>query len=297
MTLKRLTLLPGICLYFSLTQKGHTVNEVATTVMNKEELAQKHAKMKNWATVAGLGIVGLLVAPFIMLAIGGLIGLGVAAAIGFVLVQLAPWFALKVANLKYRMIDAEKVAHVKAVVGAAAENPIETLTNLLIAKKDAFQVFKLSVEQAATARSNFKLKVEKFKDRYPARAPEFEAQLARMTDLVERKKKALGEAKQSLEDGDMKLEEMKAYYEMSKDAIEANRAAGMDTGDAFEKLKADTACDAVFESMNLAFAQLEVAAALDVDEVDKPAKPAAQLGHSEPMVLEVPVHQTQKVSR
>ena len=273
------------------------MNEVATTVMNKEELAQKHAKMKNWATVAGLGIVGLLVAPFIMLAIGGLIGLGVAAAIGFVLVQLAPWFALKVANLKYRMIDAEKVAHVKAVVGAAAENPIETLTNLLIAKKDAFQVFKLSVEQAATARSNFKLKVEKFKDRYPARAPEFEAQLARMTDLVERKKKALGEAKQSLEDGDMKLEEMKAYYEMSKDAIEANRAAGMDTGDAFEKLKADTACDAVFESMNLAFAQLEVAAALDVDEVDKPAKPAAQLGHSEPMVLEVPVHQTQKVSR
>ena len=158
-------------------------------------------------------------------------------------------------------------------------------------------MFKLSVEQAATARSNFKLKVEKFKERYPARAPEFESQLARMTDLVERKKKALSEAKKSLEDGDMKLEEMKAYYEMSKDAIEANRAAGMDTGDAFEKLKADTACDAVFESMNLAFAQLEVAASLDVDEVDKPAQPAAQLGHSEPIVLEVPVHQTQKVSR
>lgn len=261
------------------------------------EIEQKKEKFGGWIKLGALAVVGLLVAPFIMLSIGGLIGLGVAAAVGFTLVQLAPVFALKVANWKYRLIDAEKVAHVKAVTNAAAENPIETLTNLLIAKKGAFNEFKMAVEQAVTARSNFKTKVEKFKQRYPARAAEFEAQLARMTDLVERKKKALGDARQSLEDGDMKLEEMKAYYEMSKDAIEANRAAGMDTGDAFEKLKADTACDAVFESMNMAFAQLEVAAAIDVEADDKPAQGVAQLGHSEPVVLEVPVTQTQKVSR
>lgn len=274
------------------------MNTVNTAVENiKEVVAEKHAKLKTWATVIGMGVIGLLVAPFILMSIGGLIGLGVAAAISFVLVQLAPWFALKVANWKYRLIDAEKVAHVKAVTAAAAENPIETMTNLLYAKKTAFKQFEASVIQAATARSNFKLKVEKFKERYPARAPEFEAQLARMTDLVSRKKKALAEAQKSLEDGDMKLEEMNAYYEMSKDAIEANRAAGMDTGDAFEKLKADTACDAVFESMNLAFAQLEVAAALDVDADDKPGQTPAQLEHSQPVVLEVPVKQTQKVSR
>lgn len=272
------------------------MNEVITADSN-EEIAKKHDRFKTWSKVAAIGVVGLLVAPFIMLAIGGIVGLAVAAAVGFTLVQLAPWFALKVANLKYRMIDAEKVAHIKEVTKAAAENPIETLTNLLIAKKGAFQVFKVSVEQAATARSNFKLKVEKFKERYPSRAPEFEAQLARMTDLVERKKKALSEAKKSLEDGDMKLEEMKAYYEMSKDAIEANRAAGMDTGDAFEKLKADTACDTVFESMNLAFAQLEVAASLDVEEVDKPNAAPVQLPHGEQDVLTLPVNQTQKVSR
>ena len=264
---------------------------------NQVELAEKHNKLKGWVKIAALGGVGLVVAPVVLTAIGGIVGLGVAAATGFVLVQMAPWFALKVANWKYRMIDAEKVAHVKAVTNAAAENPIETMQNLLTAKKQAFGVFKASVEQAVTARSNFKTKVEKFKERYPARAPEFEAQLARMTDLVERKKVALADAKQSLEDGDMKLEEMKAYYEMSKDAIEANRAAGMETGDAFEKLKADTACDAVFESMNLAFAQLEVAAALDVEPDDKPAQSVAQLAHSEPNVIDVQVRSTQKVSR
>lgn len=264
---------------------------------NITEITQKRDKFKNWATIIGLGVIGLLIAPFILMAIGGLIGLGIAAAVAFVLVQLAPWFALKIANWKYRLIDAEKVDHIKKVASAAEQNPIETLTSLLIAKNKAFEVFKASVEQAVTARSNFKGKVEKFKAKYPARAAEFEAQLARMTDLVERKKGALGEAQQALEDGAHKLEEMKAYYEMSKDAIEANRAAGMDTGDAFEQLKADTACDAVFESMNMAFAQLEVAAALDVDSVDKPTQPAAQLEHSEPVMIDVKVRETQKVSR
>lgn len=263
----------------------------------QEVLIAKRDKLKKWATVIGMGAVGLIVAPFILMSIGGLIGLAIAGAIGFTLITLAPWFALKIANWKYRLVDAEKVSHIKAVTAAAAENPIETLTALLIAKKQAFNKFKASVEQAVTARSNFKTKVAKFKERYPARSAEFESQLARMSDLVERKKVALNDAQQSLHDGDMKLEEMQAYYEMSKDAIEANRAAGMDTGDAFEQLKADTACDAVFESMNMAFAQLEVAAALDVDADDKPAQSVAQLAHSEPVTLEVPVRQTQKVSR
>jgi len=262
-----------------------------------QEIVAKRDKFSGWIKIVALGVVGLLVAPFIMLAIGGLFGLAIAAAVAFTLVQLAPWFALKVANWKYRLIDAEKVEHIQKVTAAAEQNPIETLTALLIAKKQAFLVFKASVTQAITARSNFSTKVDNFKKKYPARAQEFETQLARMTDLVERKKRALNEAQTSLEDGDNKLEEMKAYYEMSKDAIEANRAAGMDTGDAFEKLKADTACDAVFESMNMAFAQLEVAAALDVDPDDKSAQPVAQLAHSEPVVIDVKVRETQKVSR
>jgi len=263
----------------------------------KEMLLEKRDRMKKWLSIAGLGVVGFLVAPIIFLTIQGIVGLAIAGAVGFTLVSLAPWFALKVANWKYRLIDAEKVEHIKKVTGAAAENPIETLTALLHAKRQAFETFKESVTQAATARDNFKLKVEKFAKRYPHRAAEFQRQLDRMIDLVERKKAALNDARKTLEDGDMKLEEMKAYWEMSKDAIEANRAAGMDTGDAFEKLKADTACDAVFESMNTAFAQLEVAAALDVDSDDKQEVPVAQLGHTEPTILEVPVRQTQKVSR
>jgi hypothetical protein len=230
------------------------------------------------------------------MSIGGLIGLGVAAAISFVLIQLAPWFALKVANWKYRLIDAEKVSHIKAVTDAAARNPIETMTSMLVERHQAFDRFKKNVVEATTARDTFKEKLSQFTKQYPHRSSEFQVQLKRMADLVERKKAALVNAQQSLEDGQMKLEEMKAYWEMSQVMQAANKAAGMDTGDAFEKLKADTACDAVFESMNRAFAQMEVAAALDVNSDDKPVQPVVQLAHSEPVTIEVPVRQTQKVN-
>jgi hypothetical protein len=260
-----------------------------------QELIDKRDRMKKYIMVGGAALVGLIVAPFVMVAIGGLIGLGVAAAIGFTLIQLAPWFALKMSNLRYRLIETEKTDHIKKVTQAAAQNPIETLTNLLISKNKAFQEFKTSVENAAAARDTFKGKIEKFALKYPSRALEFQKQYERMAALVEQKKKALQEAKQSLDEGNSKLEEMKAYWEMSKDAMELNRAAGMDTGDIWEKLKADTACDAVFESMNTAFAQLEVAAAIDVNSADNTSATMAQLKTSEPVILDVPVKESQKV--
>lgn len=275
-------------------------NNQEVTQQITSEIEAKKAKLGNWIKGGSLGVTGVVVAPIILMVIGGVVGLVVAAAVGFLAVQLAPYFAQKVANYKYRLMEAERIEHIKKVTAAAAENPIETLMSMLIEKKKAFQKFKASVETGVTVRSNFAQKVEKFKLKYPARAPEFEKQLGRMTAMVEQKKVALKEAQESLEIGDQKLEEMKAYYEMSKDAIEMNRAAGMDTGDAFEKLKADTACDAVFTQMNAAFAQLEVAAALDVNSADHPDEPVAQLAHSEPVVLDVStVHarSTQKVSR
>jgi len=265
--------------------------------MVSHEILAKRDKMKKWVSIVALGVVGLLVAPIIFLSIQGLIGLAIAAAIGFTLVTLAPVFALKMANLKYRLTDDEKVKHIQKVTDAAAENPIETMTYQLQERRKAFGTFEDNVVNATTARDTFRDKVKKFAAKYPHRAAEFQKQFDRMVDLVERKKTALRNAQKSLEEGAMKLEEMQAYWEMSKDAIELNKAAGMDTGDVFEQLKHDTACDAVFESMNRAFAQLEVAAALDVDSDDKEDSLVVQLGHSEPNVVEVPVRETQKVSR
>jgi hypothetical protein len=81
---------------------------------------------------------------------------------------------------------------------------------------------------------------------------------------------------------------------MSQAAQEANKKAGMSTGDQFEKLKADTAVDAVFDSMNRAFAQLEVAAALESN--DNPAQTVAQLANNATPTLEMSLNTKQKVN-
>lgn len=236
----------------------------------------KRENVKKWASYGLIGLVGLFVSPIIFLAIKGLVGLIIAGVVGMGMVTFTPWLAMKFANWK-----------VKSIMAEAKENPIETMINLLAAKKHAFDEFRTNVENSAAARDTFKQKCDSFAKKYPARAVEFQTQLERMADLVERKTFALIEAKKSIAEGEHKLEEMQAYWEMSKDAIALNKAAGMDTGDMFEKLKADTACDAVFESMNRAFAQLEVASALEVDLVDKQA-PIAQITNNSSAILELP---------
>ena len=239
------------------------------------DIAARKAKIQKWATVGLIGLAGLIVSPIVFLAIKGLVGLAIAAVLGLAIVTFTPWVSMKFANWR-----------VKAIMHEAGENPIETMINLLAAKRQAFEVFKENVTNAVTARDNFKAKCLEFAKKYPARAEEFNQQLANMTELVARKKQALADAQQSLEVGQHKLEEMKAYWDMSQAAQEANKAAGMDTGDLYEKLKADTAVDAVFESMNKAFAQLEVAAALD----DSPA-----ISYNKPETLEIVVNTKQKV--
>ena len=62
---------------------------------------QKLATALKW----GAGFVGaVLVAPFVFLAVKGIVGLAIAAALGLVITQLAPVFALKLANWRIKLL-------------------------------------------------------------------------------------------------------------------------------------------------------------------------------------------------
>lgn len=215
-------------------------------------LSEKREKIRKWGLVGLIGLTGFVVAPIIFLTIKGLIGLIIAGTIGSLVVAFAPWWAMKLANWR-----------VKAITSEAKENPIETMVNLLANKREAFTRFKKSVEDAVTAYKTFEKKCADFELKFGVeRGSEFRRQLSAMGTLVEQKVQALREAQKSIAQAEDKLTEMRAYWEMSQAAQEANKAAGMDTGDLYERLKADTAVDSVFESVNRAFSQLEVAAAL-----------------------------------
>lgn len=235
---------------------------------------QKRESYNKWIKIGIIAVGALIISPIIFMIVKGIVGIAIAGAVGLVLVNVAPYVSMKLANWKVRGIVAE-----------ANANPIETMTNLLIAKHKAFDVFRTNVGDAATAAKTFEQKCKQFSGQYPERANEFYAQLKAMNTLVERKKASLRDAQAMLATGDAKLVEMKAYWEMSQAANAANKAAGMDTGDQFELLKSDTACDAVFESMNRAFATLEVDSALDPNTV--------QTINAQPEVLAIEVTKSQ----
>lgn len=247
-----------------------------STLIDTDARKRKLATSVKW----GIGLAtAAILAPAVFLAVQGLAGLLIAGLLGLTIINGAPVAAMKFANWKLKAIKAE-----------AAANPIETLENLIIAKRQAFDEFRRAVEVGVTARGNFAQKTEQFKKRYPARAAEFEASLANMTDVMEQKKAALKDAQQVLVDADHKLDEMRAYWSMSQDLQDANAKTGMNTGDLYEKMKADTAVDAVFSSVNTAFAQLEVAASLN-----ESAPPALTNNPGQP--LSVLIEQPQEVAR
>jgi hypothetical protein len=128
-------------------------------------------------------VAALIISPIIFMVVQGIVGLMIAGVLGLAAIHGAPYLSMKFANWKVKGIRAE-----------AAQNPIETMINLLIAKRAAFKEFQNNVTLAVTARNGFKTKIESFAKKYPARAPEFQLQLKSMTDLVERKKVALVEA-------------------------------------------------------------------------------------------------------
>lgn len=210
-------------------------------------IEQKRETYKKWFSVGLVGLGALLVAPIIFMVVQGLVGLIIAGTIGLVAVNVAPYLAMKLANWKVKMIVSE-----------ATENPIETLTNVLIEKKKAYEDFKQRVTESVSARNQFEQQCKNFSIQYPERAKEFTTQLEHMNKHVEKQKIALGEAKVAIAAGQDKLQEMKAYFDMATALQRANKATNMDTGDIYEKLKVDTAVDAVYNSMSVAFAQMEI---------------------------------------
>ena len=217
----------------------------------------KRISYDKWFKFGIIGVVVGLVSPFIFMMVQGIAGLIVAGFLGLLAVNLAPVLSMKLANWK-----------VKGIVSEARENPIETLTNLLLEKREAFRKFTEAVINQVSSLKTFERKSNEFAKTYPARAGEFQAQVEAMRTMVEKQQQALEAAKEAIYQGEQKLTEMTAFWEMSQIAQAANKTANMNNGDQFEQLKLNTSFDAVFNSVNLAFAQMEVAARLETPAIE-----------------------------
>jgi len=212
-----------------------------------DDLEIKRNRIESIVKVLAFLVAGFLVAPFIFIAIKGLIGLVVALVVGLVVVNLIPWFSSMVANWR-----------LKALKHEAGKNPIETLQNDYRKRIQALQSFRQSILNSKAEVAMFGDKLDGFKRQYPQDAAKFDEQYRQMMALLQLRGKKYVEAKGNLERYNSEIERAKAIWDMAQAAAEMNKAAGMDADEFYAKIQVETALDSVQKSMNVAFADLEL---------------------------------------
>lgn len=252
--------------------------------MNDEEIKkQKIAMLIRWGIILAVGVG---VAPFVYMAIKGLVGLALAVGVGLLGVNVAPVLSLKLANWKYRALDAERVEHVEKVSSAAAANPIETLILQSQQKRQASDQFKNAITMFRTEVKNFADQIAGFAKEYPDDVARFNVQLDAMNKLLKFREDRYRQLQVELDNFDAAIKRATAMWKMSQAAQKMNKLAGVEMGDPFEKIKADSAINSVMTSMNKAFAEMETAL-LDNKEVQQ----AVQVADSQQLLENQPQQQ------
>lgn len=219
------------------------------------ELELKHKKIQTAVKIVGTGVVGFFVAPFVLTAIGGIIGLSVAAITSFVAINLIPWFGMKVANWRIKLIKNE-----------AMKNPVETLQNQYVQKSKALEDFKENIRVFAGQVLSFSDQVKQYVKEGLEDADVYVDQLSKMKQLLDLRQNKYQEAKDALEEFSETIKRTDKKWKMACAAMAMNEAAGQMEGDIFDKICIETALDSVQNKLNQSFADLEIALLDEVRE-------------------------------
>lgn len=214
--------------------------------MNEMELQRRRRRIVRGAQIALALVAGFVVAPVIFVAIKGAVGIAIAGALGIGVVNLAPVAGDKLANWRLRALKAE-----------AGKNPIETLQRDYQQRQESLLHFRNAINAFSAAVQDFESKMDGFKAQFPKDAPKFEAQLVTMHKLLDVRRYRYREAKEALAEYESEITRADAIWKMGQEAAKMNAAAGMSDEDFVQKIKVETALDAVTNSMNTAFAELE----------------------------------------
>jgi hypothetical protein len=243
------------------------VNEVvvANPVQLVAEQKQDFIKYAKWGVVLAACALAL---PVIVYGALGLVGLGIAGAIGIIGINAKDVLAEKMANWKYealekaandhyRAMEAEKLGHLKKVQQQAAENPIETAVTQSQAFKDRGVQQLNAITAYGTEVNNFQTMTEGFAKKYPEQATRYKQQLDVMKKALQFKQDKYSELQRNIKLMDEQIEFLRANWKMSQALQKANALAGVDTEDPMAQLKTDAAIDAVVNSINRAFAEMD----------------------------------------
>lgn len=219
--------------------------------LTPDQRRERIEKIVKWGSI---GTICLLVSPIIFLVVKGMLGVLIAFAVGSTAVAFAPWWSMKLANWRIKAIKAE-----------ATENPIPTLQNQLVQRQRAQKHAKDQLDQSNTALTQFSMKAEKLSKTQPQEAAAFAKQVALMQRAQETKVVKWQEVNQQLALFAAEIEKASAVWDVTQSMIEAKRAMGLVIDiDPLERIKTETALDAVQMSLASAVSDLEMSLAVDV---------------------------------
>lgn len=206
-------------------------------------------RAKRWglfAKYAALLAVGFFVAPYIWVAIGGLIGLVAAGGLLLGVWMLAPAVETAAANMRLRLIKAE-----------AAKDPISTLQNEYHRRAQLLNERKTKIETLAAKTAGFGNKLAGFKRDYPGEAQVYQEIYDKMVLLLKRSREQWVLAERQLDAFDREIDKAKAKWDMALAAADLRQDAGKVEAEFFAKLKVECSFDAIEDGMNTAFSQLD----------------------------------------
>jgi hypothetical protein len=223
-------------------------------------------RARRWgiAAVVVLLLAGFAVAPFIWIALGGLLGLGTAVALIGTLWYFRTWIFDKAANARLKLIKQE-----------ARTNPVETLQEDFRRQGVALEVRKDNIEKLRAETLGLGDKLDDFAAKYGKEGRDYAKLLAVKVNLEKVYAHRLMKWKNAyheLERWGDEIERASAIWDAAQAAAAAQEASGLSEDDFFAQIKKETAIDSIQDSYSQALASLDTEMAMSVNppEVEPP---------------------------
>jgi hypothetical protein len=213
--------------------------------MSTVNLEVKRQRIETAVKILALLVVGFFVAPFILAAIGGLIGLAISAIVGLVVINLAPSVAAMIANWR-----------LKALKAVAAMNPIETLENQYADREAALKKIRDNITQSYAVLQSLYTQIQDHNQKFPNTPSQFTDKYEKLKQLIALRGNKYKQAQKNLADFSELIDEKRSDWKIAQTMAAANKLA--DVGQDFQSnLMKDTALTTVQDGLNLAFSELE----------------------------------------
>jgi ribosome-associated translation inhibitor RaiA len=258
------------------------------------QLTPEQRKQRTENIVKAVGLLAVLfilgtttIATTIITGIGVLGALILAGAGVFTVSKFLPYFAMKIGNARLKAIKAE-----------AMKNPVETLQNQLVKKREALAQFKEQIRIFAGQVLSFTDQVKQYVKEGLEDAQVYVDQLAKMNQLLKLRQEKCKQAEVMIGEFEDSIERTDRKWKMALAAQAMNEAAGEIAGDVFDKICIETSVNAVQDKLNESMADLEMALMDEENKRQIEAEKANKRQLAAPVVTvdATPVAERQKIA-